>query len=103
MQHRNLANTRITLKAKYKKMDINCFPSSIEEGWIRPQFSLMAFSTGGDGVVGVLTFNHLPQIHESKKWQDKSLNHMDLGTPPEPGGEIFESLLNNKFQRRILQ
>jgi hypothetical protein len=41
-------------------MEINCFPSSFEEGWIRPQFNLIAFYTGGDGVVGVITFNHLP-------------------------------------------
>jgi hypothetical protein len=47
-------------------MEIHCFPSLFEEGWIRPQCSLMALSTGGDGVVGVITFNHLPQIHEFK-------------------------------------
>jgi hypothetical protein len=41
-------------------MEINCFPSSFEEGWIRLQFSLITFSVGGDGVVEVLTFNHLP-------------------------------------------
>jgi hypothetical protein len=45
-------------------MEINCFPSSIEEGWIRPRFRLIAFSIRGDGVVGLMTFNHLPQIHE---------------------------------------
>jgi hypothetical protein len=48
------------------KMDISCFPSSFEEGWIRPQFCYLALSASGDGVVGVITFNHLPQIHELK-------------------------------------
>jgi hypothetical protein len=33
------------------KMESDRFPSWIQEGWIRPQFSLMALSTGGDGVV----------------------------------------------------
>jgi hypothetical protein len=78
-------------------MEINCFPSSFEEGWIRPQSCKMAFSACGDGVVRVITFNHLPQIHEFKKWQDKVLIHMDLGTPPEPGGEILDSLMKNKL------
>jgi hypothetical protein len=30
--------------------------------------------------------------------QDNKLNYMDLGTPPEPGGETFGSLLKNKLQ-----
>jgi hypothetical protein len=67
-------------------MDINCFPSSFEEGWIRPQFCHLALSYSGDGVVGVITFNHLPQ---SARWR--------MGTPPDSGGEIFGSLMKNDF------
>jgi hypothetical protein len=26
---------------------------------------------------------------------------MDLGTPPEPGGEILESFMKNEFKERI--
>jgi hypothetical protein len=52
-------------------MEINCFPSLFEEGWIRPQFSLMPFSACGDGVVRVITFYHLPQIHEFKNVEIK--------------------------------
>jgi hypothetical protein len=33
------------------KMESERFPSWIQEGWIRPQFRLMALSDGGDGVV----------------------------------------------------
>jgi hypothetical protein len=40
------------------------FPLLAEEGCIRPESSLMELSTGGDGVVGIITFNHLPQIHD---------------------------------------
>jgi hypothetical protein len=47
-------------------MESERFPSWIQEGWIRSQFRHMALSNGGDGVVGVITFNHLPQIHEFK-------------------------------------
>jgi hypothetical protein len=32
-------------------MENECFPSCIQEGWIRPQFRLIALSAGGDGVV----------------------------------------------------
>jgi hypothetical protein len=28
---------------------------------------------------------------------------MDLGTPPEPGGEIFSSQLKNEFHKRNIQ
>jgi len=34
-------------------MENEIFPSWIQEGWIRPQFSLLALSAGGDGVVKV--------------------------------------------------
>jgi hypothetical protein len=34
-------------------MENESFPSLFEEGWIRPQFRLMAISDGGDGVVRV--------------------------------------------------
>jgi hypothetical protein len=47
-------------------MENECFPSLFEEGWIRPQFCCLALSASGDGVVGLITFNHLPQIHEYK-------------------------------------
>jgi hypothetical protein len=39
----------------------------------------------------MVIFHHLPQIHGTNL-SNKALNHMDLGTPPEPGGEIFGSL-----------
>jgi hypothetical protein len=45
-------------------MENECFPSLFEEGWIRPQFCCNALSAGGDGVVGLIRSNHLPQIHE---------------------------------------
>jgi hypothetical protein len=47
-------------------MENECFPSLFEEGWIRPQFCCLALPFSGDGVVGFITFNHLPQIHEYK-------------------------------------
>jgi hypothetical protein len=34
-----------------------------------------------------LYFYHLPQIHELNDLKINELNHMDLGTPPETGGE----------------
>jgi hypothetical protein len=46
----NSAPERITLNSKYD-LEIECFPSSFEEGWIRPQYRRMALSTCGDGVV----------------------------------------------------
>jgi hypothetical protein len=45
-------------------MESERFPSWIQEGWIRPQNSLIALSSGGDGVVGMIIFHLLPQIHE---------------------------------------
>jgi hypothetical protein len=32
--------------------------------------------------------------------QDNKLDHMDLGTPPEPGGEISGSLMKKELQER---
>jgi hypothetical protein len=52
-------------------MEDEHFPSSFEEGRIRPQFCLMALSLCGDGVVTAESgwyFHHLPQIHENKKF-----------------------------------
>jgi hypothetical protein len=36
-------------------MEYDRFPSWIQEGWIRTQFSYMALSAGGDGVVRKVT------------------------------------------------
>jgi hypothetical protein len=44
-------------------MESERFPSWIQEGWIRPQFSLKALFVCGDGVVSFMSYNHLPQIH----------------------------------------
>jgi hypothetical protein len=67
----------------------------------------MAFSVCGDGVVkvkyGRLISTTSPKSMNCKIIQDNKLNHMDLGTPPEPGGEMFDSLLKNKLQIRINQ
>jgi hypothetical protein len=79
------------------------FPSSFEEGWIRPQFSLVALSAGGDGVVkansGYLFFYHLPQIHELNKYVKISTDSHGFGYSSCPGGEIFDSLNMNKLHR----
>jgi hypothetical protein len=40
------------------------FPSSVEEGRIRPQSSPKALSFSGDGVVKRINFYHLPQIQK---------------------------------------
>jgi hypothetical protein len=40
----------INKSCKYGKQ---MFPLLFKEGWIRPQFSLIALSAGGDGVVKV--------------------------------------------------
>jgi hypothetical protein len=67
----------------------------IQEGWIRPQFSLMALSVSGDGVVktksGWIISTTSPKSINWQIIQDNKLIHMDLGTPPEPGGESFGS------------
>jgi hypothetical protein len=85
-------------------MEIECFPSWIQEGWIRPQLSLISLSTGGDGVVKAnsewLLSTTSPKSM-SLKCQNKTLNHMDLGTPPEPGGEMIGSLMKMSYKRKI--
>jgi hypothetical protein len=45
-----------------------------------------------DGVVKNHIYDHLPQIHDIDRLLDNIMNHMDLGTPPEPGGETFRFL-----------
>jgi hypothetical protein len=44
------------------------FPSWIQEGWIRLQFSLLTSTDCGERVVKakirIVNFHHLPQIHE---------------------------------------
>jgi hypothetical protein len=41
-----------------------------------------------------------------RDYQNNNLNHMDLGTPPDPGGEIFGSQIkkfvqNSNFMENI--
>jgi hypothetical protein len=73
------------------------FPSWIQEGWIRPQFSFMRLTTCGDGVVKAksewLISTTSPKTMKLTDNQDNNLIIMDLDTPPEPGGEIFDSLI----------
>ena len=49
-------------------MESERFPSWIQEGWIRPQFSLVVLSACGDGVVSLISSNHLPQIHVNMRF-----------------------------------
>jgi len=53
------------------KTENECFPSFFKEGWLRPQFCHVALSLRGDGVVNTESgryFNHLPQIHEKRRF-----------------------------------
>jgi hypothetical protein len=62
----------------------------------------MALSAGGDRVVkaksGWLISTTSPKSMNQQIIQDNKLNPMDLGTPPEPGGEMIGSLLKNELQ-----
>jgi len=76
-----------------EKMESEHFPSSIQEGWLRTQFSLLELSFSGDGVVKKYLSTTSPKSMGIRSLQDIRLDCMDLGTPPEPGGEFFDSLI----------
>jgi hypothetical protein len=86
---------------KIKLLENECFPSWIQEGWIRPQFRLKTLSACGDGVVNgklvCLISTTSPKSMKLTDYLDYKLNHMDLGTPPEPGGEIIGTLVKNEL------
>jgi hypothetical protein len=67
------------------------FPSWFRRGGFLPRVDI-AEKWQEDGVVQyweICTGNHLPQIHELHVSITNQLNIMDLGTPPESGGETY--------------
>jgi len=75
-----------------EKMESEHFPSSIQEGWLRTQFSLLELSFSGDGVVKKYLSTTSSKSMGIRSLQDIRLGCMDLGTSRFSG----QALLNQE-------